>query len=81
MFYKHKFCLKMKNFLDLMSKFQKDSDSSDGSDSMDSDKKEQYTDSITSLIESIYLYKENGNQSHLEFLNKYSLLFSNTRQT
>jgi len=72
MFYKHKFCLKMKNFLDLMSKFQKDSDSSDGSDSMDSDKKEQYTDSITSLIENIYLYKENGNQLHLEFLNKYS---------
>jgi len=61
----------MKNFLDLISKFQKDSDSSD-SDSMDSDKKEEYTESIENLIELIYLYKESGNQSNLDFLNKYS---------
>lgn len=62
----------MKNFLDLMSKFQKDSDSSDGSNSLDSDKKEEYIGDIESLISNILLYKESGNQENLEFLNKYS---------
>lgn len=80
MFYKHKFSLKMKNFLDLMSKFQKDSDSSDASDSMDSDKKEEYTDSIDNLIESIYMYRDNGDQSKLDFLNKYSFNEDNHKQ-